>query len=346
MNVEFFPINDISKFESTIDNMIKENHLTPFQNYQWLSILVQQHSTNLLMRITTKATIAVLYDSVGKIKIIAPLYFKKTKKNYFCFILGSGTESDYLDFVYYKDIEQIDFDTLFDLIHKKYGDFSFVFERLKEDSKLFNYLKLKNDTKILSKKSCVELQINCSFESYMNSLAKKTRQNIRTAYNRLNKDELMFSFEFKKLIDIDDNTINSILKIYSERYKVKNRNISYRNKIKSFLTKKLSFDALNKALKMRLNMSVAIFYINYDVAAFGLIMQSSNNIHLVPRVSINNDYSWYSPGVLMFVEWIKFLKITNQNFMKNLVIDLTNGDEQYKYNLGGINTYNYSGILG
>lgn len=50
----------------------------------------------------------------------------------------------------------------------------------------------------------------------------------------------------------------------------------------------------------------------------------------INRVAIVHEYKFYSPGILLFHEFIK------NHISKGLrVVDLTVGDEKYKYDLGG-----------
>ena len=60
---------------------------------------------------------------------------------------------------------------------------------------------------------------------------------------------------------------------------------------------------------------------------------------IVPKLAIDSDYSFYSPGVIMISEYIKKLCSNNNN--NEYYIDLSRGDERYKTVLGGIVYYNY-----
>lgn len=344
--VTFYPIKHISKYENVIDEMCKDGHLTPFQNYQWQSLLVKQFLTNKVMRATAKSILAVLMDDFGNVKMIVPLYFKRGRKPKTIYILGSGTESDYLDFIYFKDVNKSDFETFFLALSEKYGDMTFKFDLIKENSELLKYLKSKQETVILSKNPCVELRVELMTDSHIQKLTKKTRQNIRTAYNRLESDNLKHNFIYCPAGNIDKNTRKSMFKTYKKRYKIKNSEISFLFKVKMLFRKSVTVDALNEAVKLKLDISVILFYIGDDIAAFGLVLFSENkNTLLVPRVSINIKYGRYSPGILMFNELINHLQSSIMNVENRIVIDLTNGEEQYKYSLGGVTTYNYSGKI-
>ena len=59
---------------------------------------------------------------------------------------------------------------------------------------------------------------------------------------------------------------------------------------------------------------------------------------VVPRHAINDDYNLYCVGALLITETIKYC--INETAIRNL--DLSRGDEKYKYTLGGQSHYNHS----
>lgn len=84
------------------------------------------------------------------------------------------------------------------------------------------------------------------------------------------------------------------------------------------------------------NRCILVLYINGSMAAFmsGL---SGNDRLIIPRLSIDETLKRYSPGMLLVVESIKYLiKSTDIR-----VLDLSQGQEQYKYNLGAVEHLSY-----
>lgn len=85
---------------------------------------------------------------------------------------------------------------------------------------------------------------------------------------------------------------------------------------------------------------VAIVKIDGQVAAF---MEGYNNVRMesleVPRLAINDEYYFYSPGVLLVNETMKW--IYGQDDVS--ILDLCRGTEKYKTDMGGIvySTLNY-----
>jgi len=59
---------------------------------------------------------------------------------------------------------------------------------------------------------------------------------------------------------------------------------------------------------------------------------------VVPRLSIDEGFKRYSPGMVLVCEAINYL-IANTPIR---ILDLSQGEEQYKYNLGGKTHYSYN----
>lgn len=72
---------------------------------------------------------------------------------------------------------------------------------------------------------------------------------------------------------------------------------------------------------------------------FGYININSHSYE-VPRLAINDDYGFYSPGMVLISKAVEFFS-NNSDIRK---LDLCRGTEQYKLKMGGeiYHTYNYS----
>ena len=66
------------------------------------------------------------------------------------------------------------------------------------------------------------------------------------------------------------------------------------------------------------------------------LYNEKHNVVYVPRLSCNIKYLRYDPGILMLNESIKIL--LNEGIR---IIDLTRGDEPYKFAMGGGDRQNY-----
>ena len=73
-------------------------------------------------------------------------------------------------------------------------------------------------------------------------------------------------------------------------------------------------------------------FIDGNLAAFmsGFKNQERTTL-IIPRLSINGDFLFYSPGLMLVNETIKFLY--KQTSIREL--DLSQGTEKYKFDMGG-----------
>ena len=67
-------------------------------------------------------------------------------------------------------------------------------------------------------------------------------------------------------------------------------------------------------------------------------LKSKQKEFIVPRLSICDDFSFFSPGMILINEVIKFFIESNQIHC----LDLSQGNEKYKYQMGGINHLTFS----
>ena len=172
----------------------------------------------------------------------------------------------------------------------------------------------------------VSIDFSCGYDSWFQSLSKSTRQNLRTAYNRLEKDCKSVRVEVSNGRHLTHSLMNKLLDIYikrhDERYKVKT------SALKSVYLRYLDFST--RALLNNPRAFHVYIFISDRVASFcsGYL---DNDVFIVPRLSIDNDFARYSPGYLLINEAIKWFSL-NSNIH---TIDLSEGAEKYKLDLGG-----------
>lgn len=97
----------------------------------------------------------------------------------------------------------------------------------------------------------------------------------------------------------------------------------------SFVTRNLLYnaDSIN-----------VILYINDELAAFMSGFRGDKGQYVVPRLSIDERFKFYSPGMLLINETIKYLLVNTD--IRHL--DLAIGEEQYKYKMGGKVHYSHN----
>lgn len=70
-------------------------------------------------------------------------------------------------------------------------------------------------------------------------------------------------------------------------------------------------------------------------------ISNHDNVAVIPRLAINSAFNVYCPGGLLITDTIKWL-IENSS-VRNL--DLSRGNESYKYVYGGTEHYNFDFIM-
>lgn len=306
--------------------------MTYYQSYKW-NVIVQRFTPQY------KGKYRLLYlvvRSDERIALIAPLWLITSSFLFFnrkgVYIAGRKGWSDYLNFVY-ADCDNRVFKVLFDYIHDELHLSFCCLEQIKENTKLYAYLNqhvaFDKDNSI----TCVSLMIPDTIDDYKKKLSKNSRQNIRTAHNRLNKDGKSITFSFDDLPNIE--ACESMRK---ERIIIK-------NEIKIHSLKDL-INYLKSTLKSKLIIPFPSFlpfsedeslhfisaYIDGEFAAYFCYGLDEYHREIVlMAVGTNNSFSKYSPGILALYAYI-----LNQIECREIMsLDFTRGDEKYKYSLGG-----------
>lgn len=198
-----------------------------------------------------------------------------------------------------------------------------------------NFVKLFPEIKNGKLETCVEIKFNSkSYEDYYSGLSKHQRQNLRTAYNRLNKEHIPFRIiKYSKDNKIDKNVYKQCQLMYEDR--CDNKNNPKLAKIRNFMHR--FNNPVNGMLKCLSDRTIFVLYFfNIPVAYMAGFLSEDKKIYYVPRLSTNNSYLKYSTGIIMLNESIKIL--LNEGVNR---VDLTRGNEQYKYAMGGIEHYDY-----
>lgn len=302
---------------------------TPLQSYE----LFEEHfknSRNILKTYNEKLEIFEVIDK-KQTKLIMPLIKKGGK-------YISADTLDYYDIIYDKNESD---EKLLEAVVavKQFINSKVWFNRVNENSKLYALLKNQN-IEIINTVECAKIDIPDDYDTYYCSLSKSTRQNIRTAYNRLNKDFENINLELKITYGkLEKSLINKLKVLYLKRKQTKNKGLM--SKIKCIV--KRFYEPISKSCGSLDDSFTAVLYVNGQIASFmqGVSNKNKNNgTIIIPRLVLNDKFSWYSTGILLINETIK-------NLIENTKIhclDLAIGNEKYKFVMGGISHYNYKFI--
>ena len=173
-----------------------------------------------------------------------------------------------------------------------------------------------------------------SYDDYWKSLGKHAKQNVRTAYNRLKRENKKIEFKFYDSNTICENNFCTKLDEFLDLYLVR-QSLKYKGGKKLHQLYLSKFNYITNSLRNDHSIMMEI-RINDELAAF---MQGTLNSdwseYEIPRLAINDKFAFFSPGMILVNEAIKYM-MGNTDIK---IFNLCRGDEKYKYDMGGENYY-------
>lgn len=303
--------------------LTKNNTVNIYQSYEFNELFFKYRITSLsnICKGNICCRFVVCFEN-GEAKCIAPLAIdKKPEKT--IRLLGHGTNAGYLDYIY-EDPEYAK--KVHSYIEDKFKDYSFDYIFVDEASPLVDIMN------IVGSFNNYAIKIK-GYEDYFDSLSKSTRQNIRTAYNRMNTDGLKFeTLKFDSYKELGEKNLEKINDLYHKR-KADWLNLETIDKIT--IMKALKRDVIYEGVRKLDNPIIVILNINSEMAAFFIGFSYENGV-CIPRLAINTNFRRYSPGMILINEYLKTIQNENE-----YIFDLCRGDEKYKSSLGGERTLTY-----
>lgn len=339
---DWIPQENIEEIKNKWKTLEVGSDMTYFQCYSWYEMLISFTPTN---SIAVDCGYALVSDACGRPLVIAPLWIIKfnflfvNKKG--VYFIGRKGCTDYLNFIYDKfDDKAIDF--LLSEISKKYKLNRFVFEDVLETTEFSKYLVEKRQIKPFTSEPCGCLNLGDSYENYLQSLSKNTRQNIRTAYNRLTKDNVTYKVV---LNDVNADLCRCDEVRNARLAKKKSYNASLLIKLKTaiygFLDIKFpeciqhNADPNKHILSVYCDNKICMFF------CYGI--DKINKTVVLMTAGVDEAYKRYSLGMVGLTEFIHHL-IDNTEIKK---LDFLRGGEFYKYAIGAQdrNIYSFEFLL-
>lgn len=330
--IEYYKYSQIESIKEDWEQLYQGKDMTYYQSYDWYLML---RSYSLKDNLLHKNIFALCRNEKGKAILIAPLWILRrsiwwpfNRKG--IYLIGREGASDYLSIIY-QEFHDDAFDYLLHELCQKYHLHTIKFEQIKEDTALYNYILGKNIIKnhrLIS----VSLSLPATEDDYQKMLSKSSRQNLRTANNRLLKDGKKLEFV------LDDPNVDKkeCYRIKKSRLKKKNYEPDKKKVLKNWLLRRLTIkfpdytpfltETETHIMSAYCDGKLAAFF-NYGVDSL------RNNINIM-TAGTNEEFARYSPGMLLMYE---FIKHTIAHHPEISVIDFTRGDEHYKYALGGEN---------
>jgi hypothetical protein len=279
--------------------------------------------------------IAVTED--GKTKLILPLCRYWGRQDYCA--LGRFNGFQVYDLIYGKDMTKEEFLRCFRFVLEKLSPKSLVLSNVPCSSLLYQCVEegLLEDCGYgcaLKANDNVCICTGGDYDSWYAALSKHTRQNVRTAYNRMASDAVQMRYELYRGKKPDTETLDQIIELYCARH-------SARYGVQTSRAKKLYLrylDFSTACLQNHKDNFCAVLYMNDRLAAFmaGMVEKEGSAV-VIPRLSIEDDFGRYSPGVVLINETVK--RMTTEQNIGNL--DLSKGAEGYKLSMGGTLYHTY-----
>ena len=304
-------------------------NISPYMSYDFQRIYKRQ----LWASIHTLRASYVVYKAYENKQLLAIIPMIKIGNR--LYIAGDFRATGYLDFLYSNDLTDDQLRCLIKEFISFMKKYKIHFNKINQSSRLFGVLSelCHMDNSSFKRGTCVNISFGESYDDYFSQLSKSTRQNIRTAHNRLNREGKSVSIETHIGLAIDRIANTELMRLYQKRSSERSGKT---NKVVQFFQER--FNPLTLSLNQSDNSFISTLRIDSELAAYmqGFITQSGE-VAVIPRLAINSDFSVYCPGGILITDTIKWL-IDNSR-VRNL--DLSLGDEKYKYEYGGKEHYNF-----
>lgn len=313
--------------------------MTVFQSYEWNRQICNSIKNKVLF-------VVVISDDSDKAVLIAPLMFQKHKfkisknvEKYGIYFLMSKY-SDYLNFIYDEPNDNA-INLIFDYIKSNYSGFPLFFYCLRQDTALYKNLKNRRNLQE-TEECCVSIDIHCDLEEYKKRLSKNTRQTLRTAKNRIDKSGINYKICICSRVR-NEKLIKELLKVHFKRLRdiklADKKGFFYIYTLIRFYIDEYSeiYHGIIKDSMMKMkNTWLLIIYIDQQVAGYLFGFKERNRVVRILQNCYEKKYAYYSPVFYGF-----YTCICNSIQSKSVdVFDMTRGEENYKYKLGGKEMYN------
>ena len=273
----------------------------------------------------------VVYDS-GKPLAIFPLFKKWFQHSYRLY--GDRTGCAYLSIIHGKNISIEDITEAISLVKKEIrGDIEV--HRVQERTVFGEYMIRCGGEE--EEEPCVYIPTNKNYDEYIASLSKNSRNNIRRAYNRANRDGKKISFECRMGEECTSEDYQKTNIIYCKRQASK----YYGIKKKLYYLFAKYIDVAGKTHTIAFNWNwLFVVRIDGEIAAY-VDTAIYNRTVVLLRLAINEEFSFYNPGKVLVNELMRYM-IENGQYDS---FDLTHGNDRYKLEMGGIEKKCVRGVI-
>lgn len=328
---------NLDSFYSCVNGLSEKSVLnTPFQYESWQRLLYQEH---LAQRKAIKCFSIILFDDAMPI-LGGHFFFKRVGRRRGTFFLGSGGISDYYDFIYFQNEISIKYiDEILKAIECKYHAKNYHLSLVKDSSRIALWAERKGITSYKDNE-CAAIYCQGNYEDYLSGLSKNVRQNLRTANNRTVTDGREVALVVYNEEPVPEELIQKLRLLYEKRRMIKNQTMN-RSHLRYRFTECIrrsnlkKYDITTEAMRSGRGFYLGVLFIDGIPAAFCFGPKSTDDTLCFMQVAIDDMFDRYSPGMLLLTR--VFESMLNESGI--LSIDLTNGNETYKFLLGAKSHY-------
>ena len=192
---------------------------------------------------------------------------------------------------------------------------------------------------------------------YIPSLSANARQNVRKACRRMERDGVKYRLELYSPLcrPLPKGVWRKMMRTYCRRRVAKYRKGVFSDETKGgpviqtlkylhYITVKcLWFNVKFDTVPLRRD-PCSLHFVLWDgdrvMAYMSGFLSEDRSTYSVPRIAINADYAFYSPGCILVAETVRRLCGSGVR-----TLDLTRGDEPYKFKMGGEAYYTHDLVI-
>lgn len=212
------------------------DELSPFQSYEWNVALLKNNAY------VGKINYYCLYKQ-EKIILIAP--FVKRNKVIFSELrfLGEETHSDYLNFIYHKDLQYEDFYYFINALIGNRSNLIIHLDLLHSSSRINSFAARLPVGQTHYVTPCVKVPIGGSIDEFHATLSKRVKSKVRRCQSHLENSSLEVEYRFTEDRKLDEAYIDEVLRLYQNRCVEQKRpvNLKSLNVIKQCLNEKRNY---------------------------------------------------------------------------------------------------------
>lgn len=331
-------MKDFEALECAWKQLENGKDMTAFQSYEWNRLLVEEFFHLRYNRLFAEIQCYVVTEDQKAVAILPVIIQKRSAKILWwgrkkgAYILGEGSWSDYLNFIYQEPNEEA-----WELILNNLPKPVFV-TSLRSSAEMCHFLEDRGS--MLSQQPSVFVPLMSDAAEYLASLSKSVRQNLRTATNRMNKAGLAYELRIEDG-KLDAALANELVGMHYDRAKIKNqrnykKNLHWisrnlRNSYKEYQNRQ--YNIIYHSMTGNASGVTVIVYLNGVPAGYMYGVRDSHAVRVMHNC-IKEEYKFYSP---MFIGAYDFICEEINNKRYNVTqIDFTRGNESYKFQLGGV----------